>query len=117
MSDIPKDFELYDALAALGDLGGAEQDILPGGSGIIGPDGAWVVGPVVGREVILYGEIDLDRVLEEKLLLDTVGHYNRLDVFKFAVDDRPMEQVTWMSKTSKPSASATEPPPAEFDKL
>jgi nitrilase len=98
LEDIPRDFELYDILASgLGDLGGAVGELLPGGSGIIGPDGEWIAGPISGREVIVYGQIDVPRLRGEKLLLDTAGHYNRPDVFKFAVDDRPKPHVTWMS--------------------
>lgn len=97
LKDIPDDFELRNAISDVGDFGGASDEILPGGSGIIGPDGNWVVGPVSGKEEILYGEIDLSRCIEERLLLDSVGHYNRPDVFRLSVDDRPRPQVNWAS--------------------
>jgi nitrilase len=116
LEDIPRDFELYDIMASgLGDLGGAAGELLPGGSGIIGPDGEWIAGPVSGREAIVYGEIDVARLQGEKLLLDTAGHYNRPDVFKFAVDDRPMNHVTWMSgaRADQGPASAAFDPPSD----
>jgi nitrilase len=94
---IPESFELRAAIAGVGDLGGASNEILPGGSGIIAPDGTWVAGPVAGKEEIVYGEIDLDRCIEERLLLDAVGHYNRPDVFQLTIDDRPRPQVRWRS--------------------
>lgn len=95
---VPKDFELFAAIADIGELGGAADDILPGNSGIIGPDGEWVAGPVGGKEAIVYGEIDLKRCIEERLLLDSVGHYNRPDVFRLTVDDRPRPAVGWESE-------------------
>lgn len=96
-SHIPEDFELMEAIGGMGDLGGDANDIMPGGSGIIGPDGKWVAGPVAGKEVIIYGEIDLNRCIEERLLLDSVGHYNRPDVFRLTVDNRPRAAVDWSS--------------------
>ena len=98
---IPKDFELYDTISDMGDLGGETNEIFPGGSGIIGPDGEWVVGPVSGREEIVYGEIDLRKTVEGKLLLDTTGHYNRPDIFNLIIDDRPKPAIGWMSEGAK----------------
>ncbi len=96
---VPSDFELLaEITGGLGDLGGAATDIMPGGSGIIGPDGNWIAGPVSGREAIICGEIDLDRCLEERLLLDSTGHYNRPDVFRLQVDDRPRPPLSWASE-------------------
>ena len=85
----------------MGDLGGETNEIFPGGSGIIGPDGEWVVGPVSGREEIVYGEIDLRKTVEGKLLLDTTGHYNRPDIFNLIIDDRPKPAIGWMSEGAK----------------
>jgi len=110
LRDIPDDFELKDVCAAIGEFGGGDDEILPGGSGIVGPDGEWVVGPVAGKEVILYGEIDLEKCIEGRMLLDTVGHYNRPDVFRLTVDDRPRRQVNWVSDAHSDFATA-EPEP------
>ena len=96
LEHIPRDFELYDRIADTGTGGSAPSELLPGGSGIIGPDGSWISGPVAGREEIVYGEIDLGRVLEERLLLDTVGHYNRPDIFELTVNRQPMPHVRWV---------------------
>lgn len=104
---VPKSFELREAIAANGDSGGSQNEILPGGSGIIAPDGQWLVGPVSGREEIIYGEIDLDRCIEERLQLDSVGHYNRPDIFQVTIDDRPRPQVEWLSSSATaPSGAA-----------
>ncbi len=94
-ADLPADFELPEAIGAAGDFGQGAGVILPGGSGIIGPDGQWIAGPVAEEETIVYGEIDLARIAEEQLALDTAGHYNRPDVFQLSVDETPRPQVTW----------------------
>jgi predicted amidohydrolase len=89
--DLPDDFELADAMGVSGD-----DTLCLGGSGIIGPDGRWVAGPVDGREAIVYAELDLARIAEEQQALDTAGHYNRPDVFRLAVDERPQAAVEWL---------------------
>jgi nitrilase len=89
--DLPADFELAQAMGLTGD-----DELLVGGSGIIGPDGSWIAEPVSGREAIVYGEIDLGRIAEEQQALDAAGHYNRPDVFSLTVDERPRRQVNWV---------------------
>jgi predicted amidohydrolase len=105
-SDLPADFELAEAMGAAGEFGGEAAELLPGGSGIIGPDGAWIAGPVSGREEIVYGEIDLGRIAEEQQALDSAGHYNRPDVFSLTVDERPRRQVSWIRAEVPPELRA-----------
>lgn len=95
VSDVPADFELLDALRAGVEVESEGEELLPGGSGIIGPDGMWLAGPVYGREEIVVAEIDLDRISEEHQALDAAGHYNRPDVFQLTVDERVQRQVSW----------------------
>ena len=104
---LPEGFELAEVMSAAGDFGGAAGEILPGGSGIIGPDGAWIAGPVSGREEIVVGEIDVGRIAEEHQALDVVGHYNRPDIFQVMVDERPRPQVSWL-RGAAPGARAVE---------
>jgi predicted amidohydrolase len=94
--DVPDDFEVSEAMGANGDFGQDEGVLMPGGSGIIAPDASWLAGPVVGRETIVYAEADLARIGEEQMALDTAGHYNRPDVFRLTVDERPRRQATWL---------------------
>lgn len=58
-------------------------------SGIIGPDGAVIGAPVIDEEGIAYGEIDLARCVQPTQMHNITGHYNRFDVFEFAVDRSP----------------------------
>ncbi len=62
-----------------------------GGSGIIGPNGEYVVGPVYNEETILYAEIDPLAIVREKWKIDTVGHYNRDDVVQLIIKGEKKE--------------------------
>jgi len=77
---MPHDFELP------GDVAPLPDPILPGGSCIAGPDGSWVVEPQFGREDLVMAELDLSRLDEERLVLDTGGHYSRPDLFQLSVN-------------------------------
>lgn len=61
-----------------------------GGSGIIAPDGEYVVGPLYDEEGILYGEIDLDRILVRKGAVDTTGKDARWDIVSLNLNTRPI---------------------------
>ncbi len=112
LRDVPDDFELKGMLGAGGQFGESADDVLPGGSGIIGPDGSWIAGPVLGREEIVYADIDLSRVAEEQLAFDAVGHYNRPDVFRLLVDTRERHQVEWIGdeRAARDSPESTREP-------
>ena len=57
-----------------------------GGSSIVSPKGVIVAGPMDAAEGILYADVDLQDCVEEKIRHDFVGHYNRADVFRLAVN-------------------------------
>jgi nitrilase len=92
LSAVPDDLPVYDPIAAMAD---EEGMILTGGSGVIGPDGAWVAGPVDG-ESIVYADIDLERIPEEQQALDAAGHYHRPDVFRVVVDETPRIPIDYV---------------------
>ncbi|MDI2129932.1 carbon-nitrogen hydrolase family protein [Yinghuangia seranimata] len=62
-------------------------------SGIFGPDGRPVSEPLVDDEGVVYAEIDLNRCIQPKQMHDILGHYNRFDIFRLTVDNRPRRPV------------------------
>jgi aliphatic nitrilase len=62
----------------------AQRAALPsrgGHSGILGPDGSYISGPIGDTEQIVYGDADFEKIIEGKQSHDLTGHYNRFDVF------------------------------------
>lgn len=64
----------------------APKILANGGSCIAGPDGEWIVEPVLDKEGIIYQNLDFNRVYEERQNFDPVGHYSRPDVTKLTVN-------------------------------
>ncbi len=77
---MPGDFPMVDEMRE-------EFPSLPfdGGSAIAGPDGAWIVAPVLGEERLVTADIDALQVRRERMMFDTSGHYSRPDVFRTTV--------------------------------
>lgn len=80
-SDFPKDTPHLDAI-----LKNAPDNLANGGSCIAGPDGEWIIEPVLHKEGLIIQTIDFNRVLEERQNFDVVGHYSRPDVTKLIVN-------------------------------
>lgn len=80
-NDFPKDTP---HLAAI--LDKAPDVLANGGSCIAGPDGEWIIEPVLHKEGLIYQELDFNRVYEERQNFDCVGHYSRPDVTKLTVN-------------------------------
>jgi len=57
-----------------------------GGSCIAGPDGKWILEPVVESEGLYTETLDFDHVLEERQNMDVSGHYSRPDVTQLIVN-------------------------------
>lgn len=72
-------------------------------SGIFGPDGRPVTEPLIDDEGIVYAEIDLGRCIQPKQMHDIIGHYNRFDVFRLQVDDRPRQPITFTTDRTAPA--------------
>jgi nitrilase len=67
-------------------LKNAPETLANGGSCIAGPDGEWIIEPVLHKEGLIIQTIDFNRVLEERQNFDPVGHYSRPDVTKLTVN-------------------------------
>ena len=77
-SSYPDGFPLAALLEGRGTLG-------RGGSAILGPDGAYLAGPLYDEEGILYAELDPARLWEERQRFDAAGHYHRPDLLRLSV--------------------------------
>jgi nitrilase len=82
-----------DDLIGLEDLADQPEVLCRGGSAIVSPLGKVIAGPLWDEEGCLYAELDLAEVVRGRLDFDVVGHYNRPDVFRFTVNERPNDSV------------------------
>lgn len=64
-------------------------------SGVIGPNGEWVGGPLRGEPGIVYADCDLATTVPLRTLHEITGHYNRFDVLHLEVDRRPLRAVRY----------------------
>lgn len=79
--NFPKDTPYLEEL-----LKNAPEVLANGGSAIAGPDGEWIIPPVLDKEGNIYATLDYDRVLQERQNFDPVGHYSRPDVTQLQVN-------------------------------
>ncbi len=75
-----------------------------GGTCIIGANSLVLAGPMGGEEGILYADLDLEDVVQAKLVHDYAGHYNRPDIFTLNVSS---DVPTLFRRAEAPA-----PPPA-----
>ena len=80
-SDFSKDTPHLDRI-----LENSPKVLANGGSCVAGPDGEWIIEPVLNKEGLIYQTIDFNRVLEERQNFDSVGHYSRPDVTQLSVN-------------------------------
>lgn len=72
-----------------------ESFTLKGGSAIINPDSSYLFAPLVEEDSILYSNLNLNKLNEGNLFLDTNGHYSRPDIFQLTVDTSVRKNVTF----------------------
>jgi len=65
------------------------EELCPGGSIIVSPQGKVIAGPLFGKAGILNAEIELNDIINSKLDFDVNGHYSRRDLFDFKVNKQP----------------------------
>lgn len=80
-TDFPKDTPHLNTI-----LENCPDTLANGGSCIAGPDGEWILPPVIDNEGLITTTIDFNRVLQERQNFDSVGHYSRPDVTKLTVN-------------------------------
>jgi len=73
-----------------------------GNSAIIGPNGQYLAGPLSEGEGILVADLDLEQIVEAKIVHDVIGHYNRSDIFTLTVDRRPRPLARFTDPTGAP---------------
>ncbi|MEM1024595.1 MAG: carbon-nitrogen hydrolase family protein [Myxococcota bacterium] len=66
-----------------------------GGSCVASPTGEWVLEPCVGREALLFAELDPELVRKERQSFDPAGHYARPELLRLSVDRR-RPGVDWL---------------------
>lgn len=86
---------------------------LVGYSAIVDPHGYFLAGPALEGEQILYAEIDLEKIVERKLINDGTGHYARPDVVRLVFVKGEPQPVPVEPRLSLPDSSPSETPPAE----
>ncbi|HEY2378132.1 MAG TPA: carbon-nitrogen hydrolase family protein [Gemmatimonadaceae bacterium] len=62
-----------------------DQWVMRGGSGVIGPDGRYIVEPVYDEPRTITADLDLARLSGERMALDVAGHYSRPDLLHLDV--------------------------------
>ena len=80
-TDFPADTPYIEEL-----LENAPDILANGGSAIAGPNGEWLVPPIIEKEGVFYHTLELDRVYEERQNFDPVGHYARPDVTQLSIN-------------------------------
>lgn len=69
-----------------------------GGSCIAGPDGEWIVAPVVHTEGLIIETLDINRVYEERQNLDVSGHYSRPDITQLTINRERQSVINFKNR-------------------
>jgi len=65
-----------------------------GGSCLAGPDGEWIIDPVIDQEALIVTTINQQKVREERQNFDPTGHYSRPDVTHLRVNRERQSVLT-----------------------
>lgn len=88
-TDFPAETPHFDTIIA-----NSSDFLANGGSCLAGPDGEWVVEPLVGEEKLLVALLDHRRVRAERQNFDPAGHYARPDVTQLTVNRQRQSTLT-----------------------
>lgn len=66
-----------------------KEEICRGGSIIVGPQGEIIAGPLFDQSGILTAELNLEKLIANKLDFDGIGHYSRKDIFQLEIKNQP----------------------------
>jgi nitrilase len=66
-----------------------KEEICRGGSIIVGPQGEIIAGPLFDQAGMLVEELDLEKLIANKLDFDGIGHYARKDIFQVEIKNQP----------------------------
>jgi nitrilase len=69
------------------ELEGVPDVLSRGGSAVVTPMGDIISGPLYDKEGVLLADLDMTMLSQTRFDYDTVGHYNRPDVFKLFVNE------------------------------
>ena len=67
-------------------LAGCPDMLANGGSCIAGPDGEWIIEPMVDEEKLVWATLDHQKVRQERQNFDPAGHYARPDVTQLTLN-------------------------------
>ncbi len=80
-----------------------------GCSAVIGVNGEFLGGPLYEGEGIVYGDINLERIVEAKLRHDVLGHYARFDVLSLNFNEEKLAPIHYTPRTApRPDHAGTE---------
>jgi hypothetical protein len=87
----------------------------PSASMILGPQGELLAQPQVEGEGIVAADLDIALSIEQKQFHDIVGYYNRFDVFRLVIDQRPQEPISVISGAMETRETARESDRSSLD--
>ena len=72
----------------------SQETLANGGSCITGPDGEWVIEPIINEENLFVAELDHCQVRAERQNFDPAGHYARPDVTRLVLNRERQSLLT-----------------------